>query len=297
MKIGVIGLGNIFQKAYLPTISKNRAEHTFYFASNNQEIRNKLKQDYGFDKFYNSLEDLLKEGIDACLIHSATVAHYELAKRCLNAGIHVFIDKPLSENYEETKELMALAQTNDLILMLGFNRRFAPSVEIIKNLPNKRVIYLEKNRVQAEQTTTFAIYDLFLHLVDIAVYLLDSPDIQIVSSMIEEKETLEYITIQLTTEEATAFLTMDMKSNANTELYRVTSSEGVWTINNLVETTHQKGTTVLQLPASDWENTLVKRGFEPMLQSFLEGIKTRSKTNTRQENVLLSHNICQKIIN
>ncbi|MEK0153352.1 hypothetical protein WMB10_10805 [Tetragenococcus halophilus] len=46
----------------------------------------------------------------------------------------------------------------------------------------------------------------------------------------------------------------------------------------------------------DWENTLVKRGFYPMVQAFLKALKTRSTTDLRQENVYDSHKICAEIL-
>lgn len=297
MKIGIIGLGNIFQKAYLPTLAENRQAHSYYFTSKNEETKKLLKNNYGFTNFAETLDELLEEGIEACLIHSATVAHYELAKKCLNAGVHVLMDKPLSEEYEETKELIELAEEKNLTLMIGFNRRFTPTVNQLKALPNKRVIYLEKNRTFAEYDTKFAVYDLFLHLVDTAVYLLDSSDIKIISSHIEETKILEYMTVILQDGQTTAILTMDMKSGANTEMYRVTSDQGIMTVANLSEISHQKGTEITKKLVSDWEKTLVTRGFEPMLKAFLEHLEGNNEVGVRQKNVLLSHKICDDLLN
>ncbi|OUK07992.1 oxidoreductase, partial [Enterococcus faecium] len=99
----------------------------------------------------------------------------ELAKKCLENGIHVYIDKPLSVHLNEVRELQELADKNQIILMIGFNRRFAPMVEELKRIPDKRLIHLQKNRIAAKETTEFVLYDLFLHLIDTAVYLLDEP--------------------------------------------------------------------------------------------------------------------------
>lgn len=296
MKIGVIGLGNIFQKAYLPILSSSRKKHSFYFASQNEKTKEKIKLAYGFDNFCDSLEELLEVGIEACMIHSATVAHYELAKKCLESGVHVFIDKPLSENYEETRELLELAEKKNLMLMLGFNRRFAPSMESIKNLTNKRVINLEKNRVSEEFSPEFVVYDLLLHLIDTAVYLLDSSEVKLISSTLKGKELLEYATLQLEANGTTIFISMDMKSGANTEIYRGTSSEGIVTVTNLVNVTHQMGSTVTQLSQPDWETTLYKRGFDSMVNCFFEALETGNRSQLKQDHVLLSHEICQKIL-
>ena len=296
MKIGVIGLGGIFQKAYLPVISQNRKGFDFYFASQNEETKKMLKEDYGFTHFCHNLDELLELGIEACFIHSATVAHYEVAKKCLEANIHVLMDKPLSEELDETKELLTLAESNQVILMTGFNRRFVPSLDIIKEIPNKRVIYLEKNRAFTEQEHKFAINDIFLHLVDTAVYLLDSSDIKIVSSKLVGEETLEYVTLQLEAGGVTAIVSMDMKSGAHTEMFRSTSPEGIFTVNNLSKTTKETPEGNFEIATSDWTPTLVNRGFDSMVKAFLSFLQTGETSQLKQDNVLRSHEICQSVL-
>lgn len=296
MKIGVIGLGGIFKKAYLPVISANRHEIDYYFASLNEETKEMLKNKHGFTHFYDSLEELIELKIEACFIHAATLAHYKLAKKCLEAGIHVFMDKPLSEELDETTELLALAEENNVLLMVGFNRRFAPSVSTIMEQPNKRVIYLEKNRAFAEQVPKFAINDMFLHLVDTAVYLLDDSDIKIESIKVVGEDILEYAIVQLATKETTAIVSMDMKSGAHTEVFRSTSPNGITEVTNLSQTTIETPGQVQRLSVSDWTPTLVTRGFDDMVKAFLMFLKTNDKTGLRQRNVLLSHEICRKVL-
>lgn len=63
-----------------------------------------------------NVDELLAKKLDACFIHAATSAHYALAKRCLEENVAVFIDKPVSENYEEVKHLMALAEEKSCFL-------------------------------------------------------------------------------------------------------------------------------------------------------------------------------------
>ena len=296
MKVGVIGLGGIFKKAYLPVYAANRGKVDFYFASKNEATKTLLRDEYGFQHFCDTLEELLDLGIDACFIHSATKAHFKLAKQCLDAGIHVFMDKPLSEEYEETEALLSLATKQDLVLMTGFNRRFVPSVEKIKEQKDKRIIYLEKNRAFAEFTPKFAINDMFLHLVDTAVYLLDSPTVSVVSSKCVGDEVLEYATLQLEAEGVTAIVSMDMKSGAHTEMFRSTSRSGIITVTNLSDTTEETPEGVKAINTSDWTPTLVTRGFDPMITAFLSFLQTGDKTALRQENVLVSHELCRQVL-
>ncbi|ASZ06845.1 MULTISPECIES: Gfo/Idh/MocA family protein [Enterococcus] len=298
MKIGVIGVGNIAEKAYLPTYAKNQGTLTFYFATRNEQTKKRIKEMYGFSHLYETIDELIAEKIEACMIHAATKVHYELAKRCLEQGIHVFIDKPLSTSLHEVAELQALAKKHQVVLMIGFNRRFAPMVEELKQLPNKRLIQLQKNRIAAQETTEFVVYDLFLHLVDTAVYLLDEPITQVNSKIIEKNDYLELAMLHLETANQTAILTMDLRSGANTEQYQVTSEQGTYEVRNLTQMTIQQEGQTRQKEFGDWTNTLEKRGFEPMIMAFFEQIQHTQPNNQqlKQTGVYQSHELCEQMI-
>lgn len=75
MKIGVIGLGNIAQKAYLPTYSKCRHLAEFVLATRNPETRQKIADQYGFTETVGTIEELIEAKIDACFVHVATKVH------------------------------------------------------------------------------------------------------------------------------------------------------------------------------------------------------------------------------
>ncbi|MBO0481931.1 Gfo/Idh/MocA family protein [Candidatus Enterococcus courvalinii] len=298
MKIGVIGVGNIAEKAYLPTYAKNQGTLTFYFATRNEQTKKRIKEMYGFSHLYETVDELIAEKIEACMIHAATNVHYELAKKCLEHGIHVFIDKPLSTSLSEVAELQALAEKNQVVLMIGFNRRFAPMVEELKQLPNKRLIQLQKNRIAAQETTEFVVYDLFLHLVDTAVYLLDEPITRVNSKIIEKNDYLELALLHLETANQTAILTMDLRSGANTEQYQVTSEQGTYEVRNLTQMTIQQEGQTRQKEFGDWTNTLEKRGFEPMTMAFFEQIQHAQPKNQqlKQAGVYQSHELCEQMI-
>ncbi len=298
MNIGVVGVGNIAEKAYLPTYAKKQGTFTFYFATRNKETKQRIREQYGFEYLYDTLDELIEQGIEACMIHAATSVHYELAKKCLENNIHVYIDKPLSVHLKEVQELQELAQSNEVILMVGFNRRFAPMVEKLKAIPDKRIIQLQKNRTYAKETTEFVIYDLFLHLVDTAVHLLDEPIVQTKFQIKETKEYLEYAIMHLETENQTAILVMDLVSGANMERYQVTSTKGTYEVNDLTEMVVQANGSHQIEKFGDWENTLVKRGFEPMIQTFFAEIKAGKRNNRRlrQEKIHQSHALCEEIV-
>ena len=80
------------------------------------------------------------------------------------------------------------------------------------------------------------------------------------------------------------------------ESYQVSAPSGTSYLENLTElTTVAYGERKKQV-FGDWATTLEKRGFEPMVKSFIQGVKDQSNDNLRQKQVFLSHELCSKII-
>lgn len=295
MKIGVIGIGGIAQKAYLPTYAKMRKEATFIFATRNNEVREKISQEYNFANTVATIDELLAEEIEACFIHVATKVHFEIAKQCLEAGVAVFIDKPVSEELQEVRELQELAKEKNLQFMVGFNRRFAPMVNQLKQLSQKHVIHLEKNEPNHGMNAQFGIYDLFIHLVDTAVYLLDDEIMSVHSKIREEKGQMTYAQMLLSTATTECILSMDLMSGGKMERYQVSSSEQTLILDQLTDLTIKRGTVEESQRFGDWTTTLEKRGFEQLVVSFIAALNGE-EVDLRQENILLSHELCEQML-
>ncbi len=77
---------------------------------------------------------LADDGVDAVLIATTVSTHYPLARRALQAGKHVFVEKPLAEHSAEGAELNALADKNGLVLMPGHTFLYSPPVRKVKEL-------------------------------------------------------------------------------------------------------------------------------------------------------------------
>lgn len=295
MKIGVIGIGGIAQKAYLPTYAKMRDQAEFIFATRNEATRQKIADEYSFAKTVATIDELLAEEITACFIHAATKVHFELAKKCLEAGVAVFMDKPVSESYQEVQALDDFAKEKQLLFMVGFNRRFAPMVEQLKQLPEKRVIQLQKNEPNHAMDTQYGIYDLFIHLVDTAVYLLDDEIMSVHSKLREEEGQMVYAQMQLSTATTECILSMDLMSGGKLERYQVSSPEQTMILEQLTDLRIKRGQIEEVQRFGDWTTTLEKRGFQQLVQTFIAALQGKA-IDLRQENVLLSHELCAQML-
>ena len=88
--------------------------------------------------------------VDAVVIATPVVTHYELAKQALSAGKHVFVEKPQAQSSAEAEELAALAQEQGLVLMPGYLLLYHPALHRLKELIDGGelgdVLYLYGNR-------------------------------------------------------------------------------------------------------------------------------------------------------
>ncbi|MBX2818949.1 MAG: Gfo/Idh/MocA family oxidoreductase [Rhodothermaceae bacterium] len=116
------------------------------------EILAKLRDQYSNLDTTDSFTDILtNDDVDAVIIATQTPQHYELAKEALKAGKHVFVEKPLAQTTEQAEELVALADQNDLRLMVGHLLMYHPAFTYVEDIINKGdlgdIRYIYSNRV------------------------------------------------------------------------------------------------------------------------------------------------------
>ncbi len=134
LRIGVVGLGGIAQKAWLPVLA---AASDWMLQGAWSPTRAKaLPICESWRIPYADSLSSLAASCDAVFVHSSTASHFDVVSTLLNAGVHVCVDKPLAENLRDAERLVELAARKKLTLMVGFNRRFAPLYgELKRNSP------------------------------------------------------------------------------------------------------------------------------------------------------------------
>jgi len=295
-KIGVIGLGNIAQKAYLPVMATLQDKYEWHLTTRNEAKGKMLEQKYGFKHFHQTLDQLIAEKPLAVFVHTPTKTHYQIIKQLLTAGINVYVDKPVSENLAEVEELYQLAEKKELLLTCGFNRRFAPFDQQLKQIADKRTIVSEKIRENALQPTAFAIFDLMIHSVDTAVYLMDEPIQKVDNFLVTNDGNLEQGYITLTGAKSHVQVITNMVGGSNLEMTTVQGSKTRQVVTNLnLLQTYQTGA-VTQTSRPDWENTLVTRGFDPITRTFLKAVTNNSENPVSPESAILSHKLCYDLV-
>lgn len=124
---GVIGAGNYASMVVLPALARTNARRKLIVSANGLSGAYQGRR-HGFEASGADTQALFAdEEINAVLIVTRHDTHADLVVRGLDAGKHVFVEKPLALREEELNAVaMALARNSGRLLMVGFNRRFAP---------------------------------------------------------------------------------------------------------------------------------------------------------------------------
>ena len=117
--------------------------------------------------------------IDAVLIATPTTLHFPVAEWCLQNGIHVFIEKPITTTIEEATELNRLGAIHDCTIQVGHVERFNPIwVDVGRQLNKASVRHIESCRegVYTGRSTDIGIVlDLMIHDLDLILSVVSSP--------------------------------------------------------------------------------------------------------------------------
>ena len=148
--------------------------------SRGPESREALSAELGGVPTYgDALAAIAEVKPDAVSINTYPDTHYELCKAALNAGAHVFIEKPLAETLEQCEELVALSREKGLALVVGYILRVHPAwtkfIEVARTLGKPLVMRMNLNQQSRgkEWATHRALMDSISPIVDCGVHYVD----------------------------------------------------------------------------------------------------------------------------
>ncbi len=132
--VGIIGAGNFTSAMILPCLKKTKSKIKFISSSSGLS-GTILAKKYGIS---HSTTDnnliLLDSDVDLVIITTRHNSHASLVIQALNAGKHVFVEKPLALNQNELDSIIDVYRKSGKTLTVGFNRRFAPLAVQMKKL-------------------------------------------------------------------------------------------------------------------------------------------------------------------
>jgi predicted dehydrogenase len=192
VKVGIIGYGY-----WGPNLTRNFAElpisEVIAIADTKDEQLQRARAKYPQIVLTKNYQDLFELDLDAVVVSTPPVTHYKIARDCLEHGLNVLVEKPLtlsSHQAEElidlaAQELVDLADQNELVLMVGHTFEYNSAVHALKRFIDSGelgdVYYLDAARLNLGlfQRDSNVLWDLAPHDISILLYLLGQNPVSI----------------------------------------------------------------------------------------------------------------------
>jgi predicted dehydrogenase len=175
--VGLVGLGY-----WGPNLARNFDDlaELRWLCDASPEALERYRQRYPQARLTRDLEELLADPkLDAVVVATPAITHYELAKRALEAGKHVLVEKPPAMNAADAEELCATAEERGLVLMPGHLLLYHPAVRAVKKLVDAGelgevfCVYSNRQNLGKIRTDENALWSLGVHDLSVILHLLD----------------------------------------------------------------------------------------------------------------------------
>ena len=197
VRLGVIGVGNMGQH-HTRVLSLMKDIELVGLSDINVDRGLDIASKYQI-RFFENYLDLLPH-VDAVCIAVPTRLHHRVGLECLEAGVHVLIEKPIASSIDEAESLVNAAAQSKCILQVGHIERFNPAFqELSKVLKTEEILAIEAHRMSPysdRANDVSVVLDLMIHDIDLLLELVPSPVIKLTASGNSSRNSgnLDYVT-------------------------------------------------------------------------------------------------------
>ncbi|MBT2290625.1 Gfo/Idh/MocA family oxidoreductase [Paenibacillus albidus] len=303
IRVAMIGIGDIARKVYLPLLTQHpRVEVAGVLSYSPDTVRHTVDQ-YRLPKGTTNLDELLSWKPEAVFVHSPTPTHYDIVTRCLQHGVSIYVDKPLSYELEESRRMAELAEDKGLLLGVGFNRRYAPMYVSAKSwLMEAGGISLcqgikHRTRQQAA-TSRETVHDDLIHMLDLLLWLCGG-DYELLHGHLEQDGggQLRQSSGMLSFGSGTTGM-YSMVRDAGADLEKVElhgNGRSVEVADMEKAVFYEKGVQPRYQSFGSWDTVLMRRGFSGVVEDFLNHIHTPGHCGIAASAVLPSHKLAAQL--
>ncbi|GFZ98251.1 hypothetical protein GCM10008018_50590 [Paenibacillus marchantiophytorum] len=301
-RIGLIGLGDIAQKVYLPLLSVNESVEIAGIMSSTPTTVERMKAKYRIPYGTTNLDELLALGLDAVFVHSPTSTHYELAMKCIEHGVAVYVDKPLSYDWDQSVQMASFAEQKGILLAAGFNRRFAPLYVEAKQWLQEAGGFdwcsAVKHRIKLQgHGAKETLYDDLIHMLDLLLWLGESPyEVNTYHQQVDDAGKLLHASGTLAFGSAVGTYSMVRLAGVDLEKVELHGSGRSVEVTNLESAVfYEKGGAPRVRTFGSWDTVLERRGFASVVQHFLDSLNNPNACSIRGDLVLDSHRLVERL--
>ena len=134
-------------------------------------------------RYYTCLDEMLCDELKlhGCVVCTPTKTHFGIAKKIIEKGVNVFVEKPMSFSSKECEEMISLSKKKKVLLTSGYIERFNPIVQDVKRIIRSKTYgdllmmeFHRENRMPLHIKDVGIIYDTSVHDIDTAMFLFDT---------------------------------------------------------------------------------------------------------------------------
>tara|TARA_B100002052_G_scaffold216617_1_gene198595 strand:- start:1702 stop:2694 length:993 start_codon:yes stop_codon:yes gene_type:complete len=183
VKVGVIGIGNMgWHHARVLSLLKDA---DLVGVADPDEDRCRLANEQFGCRWFQDYKTMLSE-VEAVCIAVPTLLHHAVGMACLDAGLHVLIEKPIAACQDEAAALIEASHRAARLLQVGHIERFNPAFrELIKVVANEEVVVLEGRRHSPHgdrANDVSVVLDLMIHDIDLVLELAQAPVVRLAAA-------------------------------------------------------------------------------------------------------------------
>lgn len=302
-KVGIIGLGDIAQKAYLPVVTAHEQIEIAGIMSRSSATVESTGTKYRIPNQFTDLTDLLRCDLDAVFVHTPTETHFSIVKECLSKGIHVYVDKPLSYDINESLQMTEYAEKQKKLLCVGFNRRFAPRYSEAKvwleEVGGFHLCSAQKHRTKLQgHSAKHTLYDDLIHMIDLLLWLgQDEYEIRSYLQKEDQDGRLRYSSGVLTFGDASAGFSMERLAGVDMEKLELHGGgRTVEVVNMETASFYDLNQGCHTKEFGSWDSLLYRRGFTGIIDHFLQTMDKPETCTVRAGEVIQTHLLIEKLL-
>ncbi|NIY82336.1 Gfo/Idh/MocA family protein [Vibrio hepatarius] len=301
MKIGIIGLGDIAQKAYLPIISQLDNVEPIFCTRNAQTLA-QLSQKYRVSQSCQDYRQLVELGVDAVMVHAATSVHTQIAGYFLKLGIPTFVDKPLADSAADVEELYELAERHRTPLYVGFNRRHIPLFN--QSMPEYQFgqcgdllsLRWEKHRLDLPGKIRTFVFDDFIHPLDsINLNAKTTLDDVYVTQQFSGQQ-LARLDVQWQVGNTLLHASMNRQFGITSERVSASYTNQAFEFDSFTQGRCWQNGEESVLRLKDWTPMLASKGFEAMIADWIQVIEQGKLDTSVMVRNIASHQLAERLV-
>lgn len=173
LKAGVLGAGHL-GKIHLRLLKDSEKYELVGFFDADKENAAKVEREFGYHSF--STMEALIEAADMVVIATPTISHFDCAKKVIEAGKHIFLEKPIAQSVEEAEKIREMVRIHKVRGQVGQVERYNPAFMSIHDKIHNPM-FIETHRLaefNPRGTDVSVVLDLMIHDIDIILSVVKS---------------------------------------------------------------------------------------------------------------------------